>query len=234
MAEALVSAQGLWRTYGQGDSAVHALAGVDLEVQQGEMVALVGSSGSGKSTLLGILGCLDRPSRGRCLLDGRDVGALDDDALSDLRSERLGFVFRGFHLLPGLPAIDNVMLPLLYDRRARYPDPRARARQMLERVGLGHRLEHRPEELSGGQQQRVAIARALVTSPRLLLADEPTGNLDTAHTMEILALLQELHQQGVTLIVVTHDGEVAERCGRAVLMRDGQIIADGPPGAVRP
>jgi putative ABC transport system ATP-binding protein len=190
------------------------------------MTAIMGTSGSGKSTLLNILGCLDRPSSGEYRLDGMAVEQLDDNALAEVRNSRLGFVFQGFNLLPRASALEQVMLPMWYDRRRRFGDPEARARSALERVGLGARLDHHPNQLSGGQQQRVAVARAIVTEPALLLADEPTGNLDSHTTVEIMALFQELHAQGMTMLVVTHEDDVAAWCERAVVLRDGHIVSD--------
>ena len=227
----VIDAAGLTRVYRLGGAAVAALRGVDLRVERGEMVALMGPSGSGKSTLLNVLGCLDRPTAGTLRIDGAEVAGLDDDARSALRNERLGFVFQGFHLLPRTTALENVMLPMLYDRAGRFADPAARARAALERVGLGARLGHTPEQLSGGQQQRVAIARALVMEPAVLLADEPTGNLDSENTLAILALLQGVHREGATLVVVTHEDEVAACCTRAVVLRDVRVAEDR---AVRP
>jgi putative ABC transport system ATP-binding protein len=224
----VVETVGLVRSFPAGEGTVHALRGIDLRVEAGEMVAIMGASGSGKSTLLNILGCLDRPSGGVYRLDGVSVGDLDDDALADVRNERLGFVFQGFNLLPRTTALDNVILPMLYDRHNRFTDPTARARAALERVGLGHRLDHEPNQLSGGQQQRVAVARALVTEPSLLLADEPTGNLDSHTTAEVMALFQEVNAAGHTLVVVTHESEVAGYCTRAVVLRDGLIVEDHP------
>jgi putative ABC transport system ATP-binding protein len=224
----VVELRGVQRSYHAGDSTVHALAGVDLRVGRGEMVAVLGPSGSGKSTLLNVLGCLDRPSSGVYLLDGAPVQDLDDDALADVRNERLGFVFQGFNLLARTSALDNVLLPMLYDRQGRFPDPERRAREALARVGLAHRMTHAPHELSGGQQQRVALARALVTSPALLLADEPTGNLDTRTTVDVMVLFQQLHREGVTMIVVTHEEEVASYCTRRLVLRDGRIVEDSP------
>jgi putative ABC transport system ATP-binding protein len=186
----------------------------------------MGPSGSGKSTLLNTLGCLDRPTSGSYKLDGVAVETLDDDALADLRNTRLGFIFQDFNLLPRTSALENVMLPMLYDRGRRFADPEGLARAALERVGLGGRLHHEPNEMSGGQQQRVAIARAIVTGPKLLLADEPTGNLDSHTTVEVMALLQDLHAQGTTLLVVTHEDEVAAFCGRSIVVRDGRIVED--------
>ena len=227
-ARPVVELRGVTRSFATAGGVVHALAEVDLVVRRGEMVAIMGPSGSGKSSLLNLLGCLDRPSGGAYLLDGAQVEALDDDALADLRNARLGFVFQGFNLLPRTTALDNVLLPMLYDRRRRFADPKARARAALERVGLGRRLDHHPNQLSGGQQQRVAVARAIVTQPRLLLADEPTGNLDSRTTVDVMALFQELHAQGMTLLVVTHEDEVAAYCDRAIVLRDGRIVSDRP------
>jgi putative ABC transport system ATP-binding protein len=225
---AVVSLSAVARVYDTGHTRVHALRGVDLELQAGEMLAILGPSGSGKSTLLNVLGCLDRPSSGEYRLDGVAVAGLDDDALADLRNTKLGFVFQGFNLLPRTTALENVMLPMLYDRRGRFADPQARAATALRRVGLADRLDHQPNELSGGQQQRVAIARALVTEPALLLADEPTGNLDTRTTIEVMALFQELNDSGVTLVIITHEEEVAAYCKRALTLRDGRISRDQP------
>jgi putative ABC transport system ATP-binding protein len=222
----VVTLRGLVRVYASGENEVRALDGVDLVVEAGEMVAIMGPSGSGKSTLLNILGCLDRPTTGSYALDGVAVEALDDDALADVRNTRLGFVFQGFNLLPRTSALDNVMLPMLYDRRGRFPDADARARRALERVGLAGRVSHHPNEMSGGQQQRVAIARAIVTEPKVLLADEPTGNLDSHTTVEVMALLQDLHAAGTTMLIVTHEDEVAAFCARSIVVRDGRIVED--------
>ena len=221
----LVDARDLHKTYRSGDVEVQALRGVSLAVEAGESLAIVGSSGSGKSTLMGILGCLDRPTRGRYFLAGEEVGALRRDRLAEIRNRTLGFVFQSFHLLPRTSALENVELPLLYagvSRRER----RRRAALALERVGLGDRLGHAPSQLSGGQQQRVAIARALVGDPRLLLADEPTGNLDSRTSAEILALLQQLVAAGITVVLVTHEPAVAACVARIVELRDGRVVAD--------
>jgi putative ABC transport system ATP-binding protein len=211
-----------------GSNEVHALRGVNLNVEPGEMIAVMGTSGSGKSTLMNIIGCLDRPTSGSYYLDGARIDGLDKDQLADIRNEKLGFVFQGFNLLPRTSAIDNVELPLLYDRKHRFKDSRAQAAHALERVGLGGRLDHHPSELSGGQQQRVAIARALVTSPALLVADEPTGNLDSRTSVEVMALFQELNNEGVTILLVTHEPDIAEYHKRIVVVRDGMIIKDHP------
>jgi len=216
------------RTYSAGDTAVHALRHVDLRVEAGEMLAIMGASGSGKSTLMNLLGCLDRPSGGRYWLDGVRVDELSRRQLADIRNTRIGFVFQGFNLLSRTSALDNVELPLLYDRRGRKVDRLAAARAALERVGLGDRLHHEPSELSGGQQQRVAIARALVMEPALLLADEPTGNLDTHTSLEVMALFQELNRAGMTILLVTHEHDIAECATRLVELRDGRILRDGP------
>jgi putative ABC transport system ATP-binding protein len=218
---------------GGGANKVFALRGVNLVVQPGEMIAVMGSSGSGKSTLMNILGCLDVPTEGTYVLDGTRVDGLSKNALADLRNQKLGFVFQGFNLLPRTSALDNVELPLLYDRSGRKLDTRALAAEALHRVGLGDRMDHEPSELSGGQQQRVAIARALVTQPTLLLADEPTGNLDSRTTIEVMALFQELNDQGITILLVTHEPEVARYAKRIVEVRDGHIIRDHPVASRR-
>jgi putative ABC transport system ATP-binding protein len=216
------------KVYRMGTNEVFALRGVDLTVERGEMIAIMGTSGSGKSTLMNILGCLDVPSDGTYVLDGTRVDGLSKNALADLRNQKLGFVFQGFNLLARTSAIDNVELPLLYDRTGKKRDTRKLAAEALARVGLADRLDHQPSELSGGQQQRVAIARALVTSPTLLLADEPTGNLDSRMTVEVMALFQELNDQGITVVLVTHEPEVAQYAKRVVEVRDGRILRDHP------
>lgn len=221
----VVELRALRRTFATEAGEVHALDGVDLAVQPGEMVAVMGTSGSGKSTLLNILGCLDRPTSGEYLLDGQPVARLDDDALADVRNRRLGFVFQGFNLLPRTSALDNVVLPMLYDREHRFPDPEARARAALVRVGLEKRIDHLPNQLSGGQQQRVAVARALVTSPSLLLADEPTGNLDPNTSIGIMRLLDRINRTGTTVVMATHDQSIVDSMRRRVVeLEPGGIL----------
>jgi putative ABC transport system ATP-binding protein len=217
---------GIHRVYTMGTTQVPALRGVDLAVHSGEMVAIMGPSGSGKSTLMNIIGCLDRPTSGSYWLDGVRVEGLDGNALADIRNTKIGFVFQGFNLLARTSALENVELPLLYDRSGRTLDTKRLAREALERVGLGDRVDHEPSELSGGQQQRVAIARALVTQPALVLADEPTGNLDTHTSVEVISLFQELNEQGITIVMVTHEPDIAQYTRRIVEMRDGQILRD--------
>jgi putative ABC transport system ATP-binding protein len=212
------------RVYATGDTEVRALDGVSLEFGEGSYTAIMGQSGSGKSTLLNVLGCLDRPSGGRYLLGGRDVSALEDDELSKARNQMLGFVFQSYNLIPHLTVLENIEVPMEYAGLS--PSAmRARARELAETMGLGHRLHHRPAQLSGGQQQRVAIARSLANRPLVLLADEPTGNLDSATGLEILDLLDDLHRAGATLIIVTHDPKVAARADRTVRMLDGKVHA---------
>lgn len=224
----VIRAEGLTRVYRMGSNEVYALRGVNLTVEPGEMIAIMGASGSGKSTLMNILGCLDVPTSGDYFLDGVHVNKLNKNQLADLRNQKLGFVFQGFNLLSRTSAVENVELPLLYDRTGRKLDTRKMAIEALERVGLGKRLDHHPSELSGGQQQRVAIARALVSQPKLLLADEPTGNLDSRTSIEIMALFQELNDQGITILLVTHEPDIASYAKRIVEVRDGRIIRDEP------
>lgn len=229
----VIRIEGVTKVYEMGRNKVHALRGIDLTVARGELIAIMGHSGSGKSTLMNILGCLDIPTSGRYLLDGVAVNGLSKNELADLRNRKLGFVFQGFNLLARTTALENVELPLLYDRSGRRIDTREAAKNALARVGLGERLDHQPSELSGGQQQRVAIARALVTEPTLLLADEPTGNLDTRTSLEIMALFQALNEQGITILLVTHEPDVACYSKRIVEVRDGRILRDEPNAAHR-
>jgi putative ABC transport system ATP-binding protein len=222
--DGIVQLDRISRTYAMGRIAVHALSDVSLTVGQGEFVAIVGPSGSGKSTMMNILGCLDRPTAGQYLLAGTPVAQLDDDALAALRSRTIGFVFQSYNLLPRTSALQNVATPLLYQNVSRR-ERLARATAALERLGLGDRLVHEPSELSGGQQQRVAIARALVTNPAMLLADEPTGNLDSAAGQEVIALLHELNAAGRTIVLITHDPDIASAASRQIHLRDGRIAA---------
>ena len=221
----MIELQGIARQYQLRGQTVAALRGVDLKVSSGEFVAIAGASGSGKSTLLNVLGCLDRPTSGKYMLEDREVGCLDDEAISDVRNNRIGFIFQSFHLLTRLSVLENVMLPLRFSR-AEHPGAEARAKNLLERVGLGDRLDHRPGELSGGQMQRAAIARALLMQPALLLADEPTGNLDSKTATEVIALLRELHEGGQTVVLVTHDNDIAASAPRLVRLRDGKVESD--------
>lgn len=225
--DSLIHIRDLTKVYGAGDIQVHALRGVHLDLLPGEMVAVMGPSGSGKSTLMNIIGCLDRPSSGEYRLAGNNVGAMNDDQLAEVRNRHIGFIFQGFNLLPRQNAVQNVETPLIY-RGIAGRERRRLALAALEQVGLGDRGHHKPAELSGGQAQRVAIARALVGTPSILLADEPTGALDQRTGLEILSLFQELHAQGATLVLVTHDEHVAAHCSRVVRLSDGRIVADAP------
>ena len=227
---AIISLRNLTKTYQMGDDTVHALRSVSLDVERGEFVSIIGPSGSGKSTMMHILGCLDRPTSGQFLFNGRDVSSLPRDELAGIRNKQIGFVFQGFNLLPRTTALENVEVPLLYNRPVVTAAERhKRALAALTAMGLGERAHHHPSQLSGGQQQRVAIARALVNEPNLILADEPTGNLDTKTSVEVMALLQELREKRtITVVLITHDMDVA-RCGtRIVSIRDGQIVSDRP------
>lgn len=228
----MIEISGLKKTYVMGEETVHALAGVDLRIDRGENVAVIGPSGSGKSSLMNILGGLDRPSEGSYRFEGEEVGLFDDNDLASFRSRRIGFVFQSFQLLPRLTALQNVELPMIY-AGVEPAERRNRAAALLERVGLGSRMGHRPTQLSGGQQQRVAIARSLANNPDLLLADEPTGALDTHTSQEVLQLFRTLNADGLTLVIVTHDLEVAEQCKRRVTFRDGLIVSDDHGGGVR-
>ncbi|MCX8035545.1 MAG: ABC transporter ATP-binding protein [Candidatus Sumerlaeia bacterium] len=217
----MIEARNLVKTYHLGGSKIHALNHVDLTIEEGEMVAVTGASGSGKSTLMNILGCLDRPDEGTYILAGEDVSRLHPDRLAAIRNRHIGFVFQTFNLLPRMTALENVELPLLY---AGVRDPKDRAEEALRMMGLADRMKHEPNQLSGGQRQRVAIARAIVTNPAIILADEPTGNLDSKTGEEIMALFKKLNAEGRTLIIVTHEPDVARHCRRQVHMRDGQIV----------
>jgi putative ABC transport system ATP-binding protein len=227
--EALIDMQEVSRQYQMGDETILALDGVSLRIDPGELLAIMGASGSGKTTLMNVMGCLDTPSAGSYLLRGQDVGHFDDDQLSRVRNREIGFVFQNFQLLARASALKNVELPLVYRDVAR-SERRARAEQVLNKVGLGNRMGHRSHQLSGGQRQRVAIARALVSEPSILLADEPTGNLDSATEREIMGLFLELHGLGHTIVLVTHEASLAARCPRVVRIQDGHITSDGPPG----
>jgi len=229
----VIRLQGVTKQYQMGDQAVHALQGVDLHIRSNELVAFIGASGSGKSTMMNIVGCLDRPSSGAYWLNGREVATMSGDELALVRNQEIGFIFQSFHLLPRASALDNVAQPLIY-RGIKLRERLALAEQALQRVGLGARMHHRPNELSGGQRQRVAIARALVGKPSILLADEPTGNLDSSTSLEILALIKEVHAGGQTVVMVTHEPEIAEQCQRVVRLRDGRIISDTMPGTPAP
>lgn len=221
----LIEVRDLRRSYQLGDTTVHALAGVSLSIDEGAFVAIMGTSGSGKSTLMNLLGCLDQPTSGSYLLRGRDVSGLSRNELADIRNQEIGFVFQSFNLLPRTSAQENVELPLVY-RGTEGKERRQRARAALERVDLGQRIDHVPSQLSGGQQQRVAIARAIVGEPKVILADEPTGNLDSRTTVEIMALLQELGREGRTVVLVTHEPDVAAYASRVITMRDGLVFSD--------
>jgi putative ABC transport system ATP-binding protein len=233
MNEHLIKAQNLTKIYGMGEVAVRALDGLDLTIDEGEFVAIMGPSGSGKSTLMNILGCLDRPTEGHYWLGGEDVSKLNKTQLARVRNRRIGFVFQSYNLLPRTSALKNVMLPLLYNsngpQRQSAAEREALARQALETVGLSERAHHRPNELSGGQQQRVAIARALVSNPLIILADEPTGNLDTHSSQEIVDILHELHGRGRTIVMITHEPDLAAQAQRIVHLRDGRLV-DGEEG----
>ena len=225
----IIKLENFSKTYYTGEVEVRAVRSVSLEIQPGEFVAIMGASGSGKSTMMNTIGCLDRPTSGRYLLDGVDIGELDRDELADLRNQKIGFVFQGFNLLTRTSAMENVELPMLYSRPGiRGREQRTRAEKALELVGLGDRVDHHPSQLSGGQQQRVAIARALVNQPKLVLADEPTGNLDTHTSIEIMGIFQDLNRRGITVVMVTHELDIARYARRTVVMRDGRIVSDLP------
>lgn len=225
----VVQLRKITRVYDTGSVSVHALRGVDFDVEEGEFVAIMGTSGSGKSTMMNILGCLDRPTSGSYRLNGDNVATLSQNQLARIRNRTIGFVFQAFHLLPRTSALENVELPLLYrENELSWNEIHTRAKDALEIVGLGDRLDHTPTELSGGQKQRVAIARALVTEPRILLADEPTGNLDSRTSLEVIDIMQRLNREGLTILMVTHEPEIARFAGRVVTLRDGLIRRDRP------
>jgi putative ABC transport system ATP-binding protein len=227
--DAIIRLDEIHKTYHTGEFEVHAVRGVSLEIHKGEFVAIMGASGSGKSTLMNILGCLDHPTQGRYYLDGVDVSELDRDELADIRNKKIGFVFQGFNLLSRTSALENVELPMLYTHHnLSAHELRERAMLSLQIVSLADRADHHPSQLSGGQQQRVAIARALVNEPALLLADEPTGNLDSRTSVEIMGTLQKLNEQGITIVMVTHELDIARYTRRNVIMRDGKVITDTP------
>ncbi len=221
----LVRLDDVVKTYQMGDVEVHALRGVSLLIEHGEFTAVMGASGSGKSTLMNLLGCLDRPTRGRYLLEGREVSSLSTDQLAEIRNRTIGFVFQNFNLLSRTSALENVELPLLYAGLST-AERHARAAESLDRVGLADRAGHHPNQMSGGQQQRVAIARALVNQPRVILADEPTGNLDSRTSVEVMALFQELGRGGITVLLVTHEADIAQYASRVLTMRDGRVVSD--------
>jgi len=221
----LIKTEDIWKIYKMGKVDVKALRGVSIEVEKGEYLSIMGPSGSGKSTLMNILGCLDTPTKGRYFLEGKDVSSLSDDDLALIRNQKIGFVFQSFHLLPRTPAIHNVELPLIYAGLSK-KERRKKAEEALEIVGLKDRMYHKPNELSGGERQRVAIARAIVTRPSILLADEPTGNLDSKAGEEIMKIFEELHSHGNTIIVVTHDPNIASRTERIIKLKDGQVVND--------
>jgi len=221
----LIECNGLWKQYRVGEVDVNALRGLSLTIEQGEFVAVMGASGSGKSTLLNILGCLDQPTRGQYRLDGIDVGGLEFDRLAEVRNRQIGFVFQSFNLIPRTSALENAQLPLFY-RGMSLSEQRGKAAAALKRVGLEGREQHFPTQLSGGQQQRVAIARALITAPSLLLADEPTGNLDTESSREIMTMLEALNGEGITIILVTHEADIAAYARREIVLKDGQVLSD--------
>jgi putative ABC transport system ATP-binding protein len=225
----VIRLNGISKRYQMGDQTVHALEGIDLHIERNELVAFIGASGSGKSTMMNIVGCLDSPSAGQYWLNGREVATMSGDELARVRNREIGFIFQSFHLLPRASALDNVARPLIY----RGVPPRERtamAEQALQHVGLGERMHHRPNELSGGQRQRVAIARALVGKPSILLADEPTGNLDSSTSQDILSLIHELHDGGQTVVMVTHEPDIAAQCQRIVRLRDGRVVSDTRAG----
>ena len=225
MEEALIRVKDLCKIYNPGENEVRALDHINLEINKGEFVAIIGQSGSGKSTFMNMLGCLDVPTSGEYFLNGTDVSTMEDNELSEVRNREIGFIFQGFNLIQNLTALENVELPLIY-RKVGKAKREELAVQALEKVGLGHRMDHRPAQMSGGQQQRVAIARAIAQAPPIILADEPTGNLDSASTDEIMQILKELHQEGRTVIIITHDNDIAKQASRRILIKDGRVESD--------
>jgi putative ABC transport system ATP-binding protein len=230
MARPVIEIENLTRVYRMGESEVRALDGITLQVLPGEFLAVMGPSGSGKSTFMNIVGCLDRPTSGRYVLEGVDVSGLDRDARASIRNDKIGFVFQSFNLLSRTNALENVELPLLYSKKSKITEEQARAQALkcLERVGLGDRWDHTSAQLSGGQQQRVAIARSLVNDPAILLADEPTGNLDSRTSVEVMAIFQELNEEGKTVVLITHEQDISEHAKRVVMFRDGKVLSDVP------
>lgn len=221
----LIEIKDVYKIYNPGENEVHALDGVTINIEKGEFVAIIGQSGSGKSTLMNMLGLLDVPTKGQYFLDGKDVSNLSDDALSDIRNKEIGFIFQGFNLISGLTAQDNVELPLVY-RGMEAEERHKLSTAALERVGLSHRIDHKPAQMSGGQQQRVAIARAVAARPPIILADEPTGNLDSKSGEEVMRILHELHEEGRTVILITHDNDIAANAKRNIRIQDGKVVAD--------
>ena len=226
MAKIIIETRSLTKTYKVGEVEVHALKGIDIKIYEGDFVAIMGASGSGKSTFMNLIGCLDSPSSGEYYLDGVLTSSLNKNEYAEIRNQKIGFVFQGFNLLSRTTALENVELPLMYDRKHRIKDPQNKALEVLKRVGLSDRMDHVPNQLSGGQQQRVAIARALVNEPSLILADEPTGNLDSKTSIEVFELFQQLNSEGITIVLVTHEREFAGFAKRIVELRDGRIIKD--------
>jgi putative ABC transport system ATP-binding protein len=222
----MIQLEKISRIYEIGNQSIHALDAVDLTIKAGEFVAIMGRSGSGKSTLLNMLGCMDRPDMGEYLLDGKTISSMDDDELSAIRNQYMGFVFQSFHLLPRLSTLDNVLLPRRYHEEGLRNSDRQSAIKLLQQVDLGDRMLHKPNELSGGQRQRVAIARSLINKPRVVLADEPTGNLDSSTSDSIMTLLKQLNREGQTIVMVTHEAEIAEHAQRQIIMRDGKVLED--------
>ncbi len=226
--KSVIKMENISKTFRMGEQVVHALRKISLEIQHGEFVAIMGTSGSGKSTLMNLLGCLDVPTEGDYFLDGENTSSLTKDQYASIRNQKIGFVFQGFNLLPRTSALENVELPLLYNHTSNVKDHKELAMKALERVNLGERIDHIPSQLSGGQQQRVAIARALINNPAIILADEPTGNLDSKTSVDVMSVFQELNEQGKTIILVTHEDDISHYANRSIVLRDGKIISDKP------